>query len=335
MRILSYVTALAVSVSCVSAAIDGGEVVDGVEEKGCVSVNVKFDDAPTRALTDYVTALEEESKVNSMTILVFDKATGMLNATLDASSFSQSYKMYLPVGQKIVYAVVNGPSLSGVSKVSDMNTLVDDLSAAPMSDAGLTLVGNEECNVVAGDTPAAVTVVVRWLVSRVVLRNVTCNIPAQYGEMTLDCVYLGNANSTQKFSGETGGKMNADGYSAANQPIGQNGVTGECSSYFYRPVQKDIAVGASMTDKYHMYCQPNLTQDYTCLYVLTTIGGVQYYYRVPLDQGLASNTTCSVDLKITNLGSLTPPDGDLQKGEIQATVTIEGWSAGNDYVAEF
>jgi hypothetical protein len=100
-------------------------------------------------------------------------------------------------------------------------------------------------------------------------------------------------------------------------------------------VDEDIAVGESLTEKYHMYCHPNQTQDYTCLYVLTTIGGIQYYYRVPLDQGLSANTTCSVDLKITNLGSLTPPDGDLQKGEIQAVVTIEGWAAGNDYVAEF
>lgn len=335
MRILSYVTALAVSVSCVSAAIDGGEVLDRVEEKGCVSINVRFDDASTKAQTDYVTALDEESKINKMMILVFDKATGMLNATLDASAVSQSYKMSLPVGEKIVYAVINGPSLSGVSKVSDVTALLDDLSASPMSEAGLTLVGSEECNVIAGDTSTSVTVVVRWLVSRVVLRNVTCNIPSQYGEMTLDCVYLGNANSTQKFSGEAGGKKNIDGYSDADQPIGQGGVTGACPSYFYRSVGKDVAVGESMTEKYHMYCQPNSTQDYTCLYVLTTIGGVRYYYRVPLDQGLAANTTCSVDLRITNLGSLTPPDGDLQKGEIQAVVTIEGWAAGNDYVAEF
>jgi hypothetical protein len=335
MRILSYVTALAVSVSCVSAAIDGGEVGNVVEEKGCVSVNVRFEDASTKAQTDYVTALDEESKVNRMMILVFDKSTGMLNATMDASAISQTCKMYLPVGQKIVYAVINGPSLSGVSKVSDIDSLLDDLSLSTMSDAGLTLVGSEECNVVAGDTPTTVTVSVRWLVSRVVLRNVTCNIPSQYGEMTLDCVYLGNANSTQKFSGETGGKKNDDGYSEAGQPIGQAGVTGACPSYFYRMVDEDIAVGESLTEKYHMYCHPNQTQDYTCLYVLTTIGGIQYYYRVPLDQGLSANTTCSVDLKITNLGSLTPPDGDLQKGEIQAVVTIEGWAAGNDYVAEF
>ena len=335
MRFLCYVTALAVSVSCVNAAIDGGVVADRVEEKGCMSVNVRFDDVSTKAQTDYVTALNEEAKVNSMTILVFDKATGMLNATLDASAVSESYKMHLPVGQKIVYAVINGPSLGGVSKASDINALIDDLSVSTMSDAGLTLVGSEECDVVAGDTPTSVTVTVRWLVSRVVLRNVTCNIPAQYGEMTLDCVYLGNANSTQKFSGETGGKKNVDGYSDADQPIGQGGVTGACPSYFYRSVGKNVAVGKSLTEKYHMYCQPNSTQDYTCLYVLTTIGGVQYYYRVPLDQGLAANTTCSVDLRITNLGSLTPPDGDLQKGEIQAVVTIEGWAAGNDYVAEF
>lgn len=335
MRILSYVTALAVSVSCVSAAIDGGEAVNRVEEKGCMSVNVRFEDVSTKAQTDYVTALEEESKVNKMMILVFDKSSGMLNATMDASALSQTYTMYLPVGQKVVYAVVNGPSLDRVSKISDMSSLIDDLSASSMPEAGLTLVGSKECNVVAGNTPTPVTVSVKWLVSRVVLRNVTCNIPSQYGKMKVDCVYLGNANSAQMFSGETGAKRNINGYSESNKPIGQGGVTGACPTYFYRSIDREIAVGASHSDKYHMYCQPNQTQEHTCLYVLTTIGGVQYYYRVPLDQGLAANTTCSVDLKITNLGSLTPPEGDFQRGEIQAVVTLEGWSAGNDYVAEF
>lgn len=111
-----------------------------------------------------------------------------------------------------------------MSKASDINALIDDLSVSTMSDAGLTLVGSEECDVVAGDTPTSVTVTVRWLVSRVVLRNVTCNIPAQYGEMTLDCVYLGNANSTQKFSGETGGKKNVDGYSDADSLLARVGL---------------------------------------------------------------------------------------------------------------
>jgi hypothetical protein len=56
---------------------------------------------------------------------------------------------------------------------------------------------------------------------------------------------------------------------------------------------------------------------------------------VPLNQGLVANTTYSVELTITNLGSSTPPDGDLNKGNITAVVKVAGWIPGNSYVEEF
>ena len=77
-----------------------------------------------------------------------------------------------------------------------MNDLVDDLSDSDMQEDGLTMIGSEVCVVRAG-VQATPVVGVRWLVSRVVLKKVACNIAEQYGEMTIDCVYLGNANTVQ------------------------------------------------------------------------------------------------------------------------------------------
>ena len=335
MRILSFIAAVAVFVGCVDSAFEGN-VVEG-EAGGCglMSVAVRLDDAVTKSQTDYVTALDDEAKANKVTVLVFDKSTGALNASMEVDGLSDKCEMNLPVGAKLVYAVVNGPSLSSVLKLTHLNALLDDLSRSDMSTAGLTLVGSKECSVVAGSSAVPVTVTVRWLVSRVVLRKVECNLPAQYGSMTIDCVYLGNANSVQTFAGAASTMVNVKGLSSDGKPVGQSGVKGACDSYMYRAVGKTVSVGGTHTEKYHMYCQPNQSDNHTCIYLLTTIGGGKYYYRVPLNQGLVANSTCTVDLKITNLGSPTPPDGDLQKGEITASITVAGWTAGNGYVTEF
>lgn len=337
MKILTCVAALAVLAGCVNAAYEG-DVVSSVDaQEGLMSVNVMYDDVISKAQTDYVTALDEETKANSVTVLVFDKQTGALNASVQAGAVNKKCNISLPVGTKVVYAVVNGPSLSGVRKVSDMNAIMDDISLSDMDAAGLTMLGSSECEVTAGSLATEVTVTVKWLVSRVVLRKVVCNIPAQYGNMTVDCVYLGNANTRQAFSSVVpeGAVANVKGYAADGSPIGLSGVKGECETYLYRSVGKSVAVGSSHVANYHMYCQPCAQDECTCMYLLTTIGGNKYYYRVALDQGLQANTTCSVEVRITNLGSPLPPDGDLQKGQIHALVTVDGWTPGNSYVAEF
>lgn len=103
----------------------------------------------------------------------------------------------------------------------------------------------------------------------------------------------------------------------------------------FRQIGKDVAVGDSSEDLIHMYCQPNSSSKFTNLYLLTTIGRNQYYYRIPLYNGLKSNTTYSVEATITNLGAPLPPDGDIQKGEIEAEVFVSGWDYGEKYIVEF
>jgi hypothetical protein len=84
-----------------------------------------------------------------------------------------------------------------------------------------------------------------------------------------------------------------------------------------------------------MYSQPNKSDKFTCLYLLVTIGGAQYYYRVPLHYGLSSNVTYSVDVDIINLGSELPPDGTAQKGDISAVIKVMDWAQGEEYDIKF
>lgn len=335
MKFFSLMSMAVMLVGCAQIALEGVNENDEVEEVGLMSVELRYDDQLAKSMTKAVEILDEEVKVNTIGILVFDKSTKVLNAYAELASMSEKCQMSLPVGEKVVYAVVNGPSLSQVKKMTDMDALVDDLRSVDMSVKGLALVGKQDCKVVAGTSPTGVSVVVRWLVSRVVLNKVECNLPSQYGQLTVESVFLGNANAKQTFAGSTSDVVNVKGLNASGSAIGSAGVKGECSSYMYRQVGKVATSSKPLEQAYYMYSQPNSTEVYTCLYLVAQINGIQYYYRVPLNKKLQANSSYSVDLRITNIGSLTPPDGDMQKGEIQAVVTVAGWTAGNNYTAEF
>lgn len=324
--------------SCVKNVEEGFETVSPDAKDGVLSVRLMNEGMHVKGgdTSSDLEVLEQEKKVVKVSVLVFDQATGMLNASKELETLNEECTMSVPVGQKVIYAVVNGPDLGEITRLSQMGGLVDNLSESDMLEDGLTMLGSEVCVVQAG-VQATPVVGVKRLVSRVVLKRVACNIAQQYGGMTIDCVYLGNANTVQYGSGMVDGMVNPDGYADADRTsmIGKGGVSGSCAGYMYRKVAAEVPVNGEHAGLYHMYCQPNKSSEYTCLYLLTTIGGVQYYYRVPLNKGLEANHTCSVEILISNLGSLTPPHEDYQNGSIQASISIEGWSAGNGYVTEF
>lgn len=335
--VFAAVAAAAVLVGCA----EGVDAVlqCGVDENadGVMSVRMIYEDVPTKAQADdYALALDEEKSVKKVSVLVFDKSTGMLNASKELASVSQECKMNLPVGDKIVYALVNGPAVGSITRLEQFRALIDNLALNNVSNDGFTLVGSADCKVESGKT-AEPTIAVKWLVTRIVLDKITCKIAPQYGNMTVDCVYLGNANTVQTLSGSVSDMVNPDGYADASKtrPIGKNGEKGACPDYLYRNVGTTISVGQNASSPYYMYCHPNASTTYTCLYVVATIGGEKYYYRVPLKSTLKANYSYSVEITIANLGSPVPPTGDYQNGAIQAVISIGGWTVGNSFEAEF
>ena len=336
MKKVLMILAVISCVACVKDLKKGTDLTcDGVQA-GILSVRMGYEENPVKSLTDYVTVLDVEKTEKKVDVLVFDKSTGWLAASKTLGSVAEGCSFTVPVGEKMIYAVVNGPDVSGIQTVGQLEQVLYDLETASLVDDGLFMVGRKSCVVTEGAADAPETVVVKRLVSRVVLRNISCHIPEQYGKMRVDCVFLGNAYVRQTVSGAVSKKCNVNGYAQDGKtPVGKNGQTGSCPDYFYRTVGKDLVVGASGTEKYHMYCQPDSGEDFTCMYLLVTIGGEQYYYRVPLHKGLVANTTCTVDVDIINLGSELPPDGDVQKGDIQAVIQIADWAPGEEYSVKF
>lgn len=334
-RILFYIT-LVVSASCAKVGGYDGQHGESGQALGTMSVRMEYENLITRAQTDEsVPALDSEKLENSVNVMVFDQKTGRLAAYKSLSTVSSSCQFSIPAGKKTIYAVVNGPDLSAVTTVDALEDVVYDLSNSDIESDGFFMVGKEECEVVANQTVTP-TVSVRRLASRVVLRSVSCSIPEQYGKMKVDCAFLGNAYSIQTIAGEVDAMLNVNGYMEDGEtPIGKNGATGACPEFFYRSIGKDVAVGGTHSTMYYMYSQPNDSDDFTCLYILASIGSSQYYYRVPLNYGLNANVTYSVDVDIINLGSELPPDGSVQKGDISAVIKITDWLKGEEYDIKF
>lgn len=333
-KTLKMAAAVILMVSCAKTEKTGTQ---SILSQGSASVSVRFDDRITKSsTTGYVTSLKEEEAINKIDILVFDKETKNLNSIKSIDSLEDSCKFTLPVGEKIFYAIINGPELNEVRNIDQLNRLEYKLENRSIAKDGLTLIGSTECNI-SKETDANPVINVRWMESRVVLQKVTCNLPSQHKNMVINSVFLGNANTVQTFGGVASAMVNRNGYEDgdASKPIGTGDYIGECPEYMFRSMKTSINTGDFSDTKIHMYCQPNHTQEHTCLYLLTTISEKRYYYRVPLNQGLTANSTCSVELKITNLGSTTPPVGNYESDTVTALISIEGWTPGHSYEAEF
>ena len=289
----------------------------------------------TKSSAGYTEVLDVEKVEKKVTVLVFDKNTGMLNAMKVIEKTTDECKFSIPVGEKVIWAVVNGPTTLNAMTMSQLGEVEDNLNNNTLKEFGLTMSGSVECTVESGVT-ASPTVEVSRMVSRVVLRNVTCKLPEQYGKITIDDVFLGDAFTRQSFAGAVAGKVNPAGYidQQKTMPIGKNSVTATCGEFMHRRPAKEVRVNGTAVLNECLYCQPNPTDEYTGLYILTTIAGNKYYYKIPLDQGLESNTTYTVDVVITNLGEADPPALANEKGGINAVVTLADWLPGDVYSSE-
>ena len=87
-KIIFIVGLLSVFMGCSKVVKDAGDW--SVEEagKGNLSVSVVYDDLVLKSLTDYTNATSDEKAVKKLDVLVFDKVTGALNASMSLESMT-------------------------------------------------------------------------------------------------------------------------------------------------------------------------------------------------------------------------------------------------------
>jgi hypothetical protein len=325
--------------ACVACSYDVCEV-SGEDQagksSGGISVTLEFESELTKASGDYLESLSVEDRINRVDVLVFDRQTGDLNASKAVTGVDDPCQFSVTTGEKVIYAVANAPDLSNILNVSQLEQVVNDLSTTDYRNDGFMMVGSSGCQVRLGEVAEPV-INLKRMVARVVIKKMKNKFASQFGSITVDCMFLANANMVQTLGGVSSQPVNVGGYADASKtmPIGKNGVTGECPLYMFRQLGIVIPEGATKSDVNYMYCHPTNDEAKTCVYLLLTVAGNKCYYRVPLLDGLQSNKTYTIELEFLNRGPALPPDGDLQKGDIKAVVTVSGWDAGKSYSVIF
>lgn len=304
----------------------------------------------TKAVTAYTTAQTYESQVNKVQVFVFG-ADGAINFYQDLGN-KTSGTISTTAGAKTVWAVVNGPDLSSIGKLSDLQATAVDLAANSTTAAtGFVMAGNASVTVSAGAS-ANCGITVSRLVSRVALQSIVNKLPASYGAITIDRVFLCNVVGNQNIAGNAAVTTwyNKDGRADeatrnASHIIDGSTYKASCESLTFKNVAQSVNNGASLSPStpYLFYGFPNssttapngfqatFAAKRTVLTVVATVAGTKYYYPVVLDDAtLDRNKTYTVGLTITGLGS-DDPDKPVSKGSIAASITVSGWTAGVNY----
>lgn len=317
------------------------------QKEATLKVNLGFEDDMQTKATAYVTAQPYETAINDVQVLVFD-SSGALNAYVDADTKTSGISIKTTTGSKTICAVVNGPDLSSVTTIPELNAKTIDLGDNSItSTAGFVMAGSTSCNVTTSSQNVGVTV--RRFVSRVALQKVNNALPASYGAMTINNVTLINVVGNQNLAGAATAstwynKMGRkDGSTTSSHIIDGSTYLASHPTLTFKSVESSVANGASHTPStpYLFYTFPNSTITDVCgwvspftarktrLVVAATISGKKYYYPVVIDTPVR-NYAYTVELTITGLGS-TDPDKPVSKGAINASVTVEGWATGSIY----
>ena len=341
---------LLAAMTLLSACNKQEQPVAGPQVFGTIQLTIDAESGPqTRAVSAYTTAQTYETQVNKVQVFVFG-SDGKINFYKDLGT-SLTGSISTTAGTKTVYAVVNGPDLSSVATLSELESTAVDLSVnSTTASTGFVMAGKGTCTVTSSSTACPVTV--SRLVSRVVLKSIENGLPSSYGEMRVDRVYLSNVVGNQDLSGSASPATwyNKEGRKDESPLVESHIIDGStykasCEDLTYRNVGQSLAIGGTLepSTPYLLYAFPNsatgtpsgcstsFAPQRSVLVVVATIQGETYYYPVVLDGStLERNTSYTVGLAINSLGSKDPNE-PVDKGSISVTVTIDGWKAGATY----
>ena len=319
------------------------------QETGTLAVSLLFDEgAQTKAVTSFTTSQTYEKQVNKVQIFVFDES-GKINIYKDAGTTQSNISISTTTGKKTIWAVVNGPDLSEVASLAELEDTAIDLAANSTTAAtGFVMAGSTSCTVSA--TAATANISVSRLVARVALQKVTNQLPDGYGALTIENVVLTNVAGNQNIAGDATpatwyNKMGRkDGATESSQIIDGDTNKASCEALTFKSVKQEVAHGADLNiaTPYLFYSFPNsntagstgwvnpFTARASRLVVTATIDGVKYYYPVTLSKKLERNKAYTVEITITGLGS-TDPDKPIEKGGFTAGINVLDWVDGGCY----
>ena len=324
-----------------------GERIPGQESR----LTVSLEGLPGLATKATTPATDAERKLSALNLYVFD-ANGMLDishACTGAEINAKQATLRLKTGSKTVVAAANlsGTVLSGANGVSTLSELSAVNYALSDNVSAFVMYGSSPATVVSG-TGGSATVELRRGVARISLASVKNSLPAPYGAVklvrTFLCNVVGNQNLAGNAAAATWLNQEATSDHVKGHVIGTGSWTAAVPALTFADLSgESLANGGTKTFSpvKSLYAFPNaqktpnngfnatFTPTSTVLMVVVNIKGVDYYYPVPLKNGLEANTAYQVDLTISGLGNtVDDPFAKIEKADLVATVKTSDWTTG-------
>lgn len=299
----------------------------------------------TKAVSSYLDSKDYEKNINRLQYFFFDRNTkGLLY--YDNSGGSSSSFTTVP-GSIRVWAVANGRSLSDISSMSGLENYSLQISENKTDpEKGFVMSGYVDIDIDGSEDISRPVEIKRYL-ARVALRSIKNSMPANYGSITIDYIFLSNVVGNQNIRGDAEPKnwFNKQGRDSSISGHAETIIDG--SNYFATPadltfkkVGTTLSSGQSLTEiensPYLFYTYPNYatgvnsgytaewTPERSVLVVVASIKGKRYFYPVTLDGDLERNKSYSVGLEITGLGS-DDPNKPVSRNNVNINVTIAEW----------
>lgn len=297
-----------------------------------VELNVSVHTGQTKA-----SVIGAETDINKLDVLVFNRASGLLEAHASAVS-SSSLSMTCTTGDKTIVALANSNlNLASVASLSQLKQLKSNL--LDNNSSAFIMEGASDKTI---SSSASVEIELRRIVSKVQILAVENALSlAQYSSepITIKSIYLINL---------VGDKPVLGNYTASD-PIAQwqNFRTNQLSSntMISDLVNETISHEQTREKNHIFYCLPNpvvndtdaddTANRHTRLVVEAQIGESVYYYPITLPIVEQNKIYTISKLKITQLGYSQADEKDSATQSMEFTVVVKDWEetiSMNDYI---
>lgn len=297
-----------------------------------IKLYVSVDGPQTRAIGIVSNSADSEAKVNDLQVIVFNSGNkdGYGHATA-----STSVTVNCTEGVREIYAVVNGPDVSGINSKA---ALLEQVATLGGEVSNFTMMGSKTETL---KFDGNVVIPVDRFAARVVIKGIKNSLESR-SDFKILSVYLTNVAGDVDFgisgSYTIANWYNKRGYQAANN----------LGNITYDAVNTTLAAGESYSTAHYFYSMPNgfagqvggaFTPRAARLVVKAEINGVVYDYPLLLP-ALERNHSYEIELlTITRAGNLdngdeptddTPDDIDEEKPivgiEQGFEVTVNDWT---------
>lgn len=293
--------------------------VESAEFRGkTVTLDISLDCPQTRS-----TSSADDSAISNVQIFIFDQS-GTIEAYRNGGN--EPMKFQCTAGPKDIVAIVNGPSMAGISTLDQLKQQKSDLLAdnAPGS---LVMEGHASFTVDVSQTENPVKIQVKRLAARISLGSINVDFETEYyksKEFKVQGIYLINVAGEKTLLAEST-DVNTWYNKLTLEDVGKN-------SLIYDALSENIADGGSYTGEHNFYCYPNPSADSSdatwsprsTRYVVEAMLGTEVFYYPVTMPVIEQNTAYKINLTIKRPGSTTP-DVPVQTYWGEGSVEVVGW----------